>query len=221
MERLLDGIRQFQRDVFPQRKDLFRQLAEGQHPHSLFITCADSRVVPDMITQSQPGDLFICRNVGNMVPSYGEFHGGVASTIEYAVTVLNVEDVIICGHTDCGAMKGLLKPEMLNDMPSVKNWLAHGDLARAMVKENYKDLSPEEELNALIAENAVSQLAHLHTFPCVATRVARGKLRLHAWVYDIQTGEVRTYDAEKHKYVPIHEYRPAAVASRLNTAVVA
>src|SRR3982751_6550922 len=109
MERLLDGIRQFQKDVYPNRKELFEQLAGGQSPQALFITCADSRVVPDLITQTEPGDLFICRNAGNMVPAYSESQsGGVSATIEYAVAALNVEHVIVCGHTDCGAMKGIL-----------------------------------------------------------------------------------------------------------------
>ncbi|HYP06914.1 MAG TPA: carbonic anhydrase [Bryobacteraceae bacterium] len=221
MERLLDGIRQFQREVFPSQKDLFEQLAGGQSPQALFITCADSRVVPDLITQSQPGDLFICRNAGNMVPPHGESHqGGVSATIEYAVVALNVEHVIVCGHTDCGAMKGILHPELLTEMPRVKNWLSHGELARTMVKENYPQLSKEEELLTLTRENVVAQLEHLHTYPCVAARLARGKIQLHAWVYNIKTGEVQAWDAHTGKYVPVGEYTPVRVNSRLHPVAV-
>jgi carbonic anhydrase len=220
MERLLDGIRQFQKDVYPNRKDLFEQLAGGQSPEALFITCADSRVVPDLIMQSEPGDLFICRNAGNMVPAYGEVMGGVAATIEYAVTALNVEHVIVCGHTDCGAMKGILHPELLTEMPNVKSWLAHGELARMMVKENYQGLSKEDELKALIQENAVAQLAHLRTYPCIASRLARGKIQLHAWVYNIKTGEVQAFDPADHKYIPIEQYTPVRVASRMRQIAV-
>jgi carbonic anhydrase len=220
MERLVDGIRHFQKEVYPNRKELFEQLAGGQSPQALFITCADSRVVPDMIMQTEPGELFICRNAGNMVPAYGEVMGGVSATIEYAVSALNVEHVIVCGHTDCGAMKGILYPELLVEMPSVKSWLAHGELARMMVKENYPNLPKEEQLDVLIQENAVAQLAHLHTFPCIAARLARGKIQLHAWVYNIKTGEVQAWDPQTHTYIPIEQYTPVRVASRMRMTAV-
>ena len=172
-----------------------------------------------MITQTEPGDLFICRNAGNMVPAYGEYHGGVSATIEYAVSALNVEHVIVCGHTDCGAMKGILHPELLVDMPSVKSWLAHGELARMMVKENYPDLCPEEQLKVLIQENAVAQLAHLQTFPCIAARLARGKIQLHAWVYNIKTGEVQAWDQDAHTTFRSRTTR-RSVASRMRPIAV-
>jgi carbonic anhydrase len=216
MDRILDGVRQFRKQVFPDREDLFRQLAGGQNPQALFITCADSRVVPDLITQSQPGDLFICRNAGNMIPAYGEAHGGVSATIEYAVVALNVEHIIVCGHTDCGAMKGILRPELVAEMPSVARWLAHGDLARVMMKENYPPMSERETLDVLTRENIVAQIEHLHTFPCVAARLARGKLHLHAWIYDIETGNVQAWDAQKGSWVPIEEdYTPVRLEGRL------
>jgi carbonic anhydrase len=220
MDRILDGVRQFQKDVYPERKDLFEQLAGGQSPQALFITCADSRVVPDLITQSQPGDLFICRNAGNMIPSYGEALGGVSATIEYAVVALNVEHIIVCGHTDCGAMKGILHPELVAEMPAVAKWLAHGDLARAMVKENYPQLPEKEMLNALTRENVVAQIEHLHTFPSVAARLARGKLQLHAWIYDIQKGHVQAWEPEKGAWIPIEEYTPVHVKGRLDRVKV-
>ena len=123
MKNFIDGFIRFKRDVFPKRKQLFERLAGAQSPEALFITCADSRIVPDLIMQTEPGDLFICRNAGNIVPPYGEVQGGVSATIEYAVAVLNVSHIIVCGHTDCGAMKGILKPETLDELPTVKSWL--------------------------------------------------------------------------------------------------
>src|SRR3954451_19379403 len=158
MERLVQGVSKFQREVFPRQRELFEQLAAKQNPQALFITCADSRVVPDLITQADPGDLFICRNAGNMVPAYGETNGGVSATIEYAVVALNIRHIIVCGHSDCGAMKGVLHPEAVKDMPTVRTWLSHGEMARRIVVEGYPELSEEHALNALVSENVVAQL---------------------------------------------------------------
>src|SRR5688572_19481788 len=183
MERLIQGVAKFQRDVFPEKQQLFEELASGQSPEALFITCADSRVVPDLITQTNPGDLFICRNAGNMVPPYGELHGGVSATIEYAVCALNVQHIIVCGHGDCGAMKGILHPEAVAHMPTVRTWLSHGEVARHVVKENYPNLSGDDALRAITEENVIAQLAHLRTHPSVAARLARGTIGVHGWVY--------------------------------------
>jgi carbonic anhydrase len=222
MERLLDGIQRFKRDVFPARKHLFKQLAESQSPEVLFITCADSRIVPDMILQTQPGDLFICRNAGNIVPPYGENQGGgIAATIDYAVSILNVKHVIVCGHSDCGAMKALLTPEKLEGVPSVKRWLAHGEIAHRVVSENYDHLSQAEFVQALIEENVVAQLDHLRTFPSVAARLANGRIQLHGWTYNIATGDVRAWDSEASHYVPIEEYKLNTTAPRRRTLVAA
>ena len=165
MKNFIDGFIRFKRDVFPKRKQLFERLAGAQNPEALFITCADSRIVPDLIMQTEPGDLFICRNAGNIVPPYGEVQGGVSATIEYAVAVLNVSHIIVCGHTDCGAMKGILNPETLDELPTVKSWLSHGELARRVVKENYPELSESAKLHVLTEENVVAQLDHLANSP--------------------------------------------------------
>jgi carbonic anhydrase len=185
---------------------LFEQLASGQHPEALFITCADSRVVPVLLTQTRPGDLFICRNAGNMVPPYGELHGGVSATIEYSVCALNVKHIIVCGHTECGAMKALLHPEGLESMPTVKSWLAHGEMARRIVVENYRDLTGDPLVHALTEENVVAQLQHLRTHPAVAARLARGEMSLHGWVYDIRTGNVDAWDHQRQRFVPVSQY---------------
>src|SRR5688572_13908420 len=206
MERLIQGVAKFQREVFPEKQQLFEELASGQSPEALFITCADSRVVPDLITQSNPGDLFICRNAGNMVPPYGELHGGVSATIEYAVDVLGVSNIVVCGHTDCGAMKGVLHPEKVAHLPAVKTWLNHGEMARRIVEAQFGELREDEKLAALIEANVVSQIEHLRTHPSVAGAIARGGVQLHGWVYDIGSGRVTAWDAETSSFVPVEQY---------------
>jgi carbonic anhydrase len=206
MDRLIQGVAKFQREVFPHKQHLFQELADGQSPEALFITCADSRILPSMITQCDPGDLFICRNAGNMVPPYGELHGGVSATIEYAVCALKVKHIIVCGHSDCGAMKGILHPEAVADMPTVKTWLNHGEVARLMVKENYPNLPEKAALQVITEENVVAQLEHLRTHPSVASRIARGMIGVHGWVYDFRTSHVTVWDALKSRFVPIDQH---------------
>ena len=221
MDRIIEGVAKFQREVYPQYSELFKELAHAQAPETLFITCADSRIVPDLITQSRPGELFICRNAGNMVPAYGEMQGGVSATIEYAVTVLPIRDIVVCGHTGCGAMKALMHPEQVESMPAVRSWLSHGELARRMVQDNDQDLTAEDKLRRLTEENVVAQLEHLRTHPSVASKLRTGSLRLHGWVYEIGTGRVEVWDAEQKRFVFIAEYvaaREAAAAGSLRLA---
>jgi carbonic anhydrase len=204
MKPIIDGFLQFKKEVFPQKRKLFRDLASGQKPIALFITCADSRVVPDLITQSQPGDLFICRTVGNQVPPHGAAtEGGVASTIEYAVQVLGVPDIIVCGHSDCGAMKAALRPEKMAALPATRAWLRNADAARAVVHENYPEVAEEVLLHLLTEENIIAQLEHVKTHPAVAPRVTRGELNLHGWLYHIHSGEITTFDSRTGRFVPL------------------
>ena len=205
MNRLIEGVAKFRRDVYPQYEELFAELANAQAPETLFITCADSRIVPDLITQSKPGELFICRNAGNMVPAYGEAFGGVSATIEYAVTVLPIRDIVVCGHTGCGAMKALMHPEQAESMSAVKSWLHHGQLARRIVEDHHKDLSEDEKIRRLTEENVIAQLEHLRTHPSVASRLRTDAVRLHGWVYEIGTGRIQAYDAAQGRFVPVEE----------------
>jgi carbonic anhydrase len=198
--------------VFPKQRDLFEQLAHAQSPEALFITCSDSRIMPNLITQTRPGDLFICRNAGNMVPPYGEVNGGVSATIEYSVCVLKVQHIIVCGHTDCGAMKGVIHPELVQDLPTVRSWLAHGEVARHVVNELYPNLPEKEMKHVLTEQNVVAQLANLRTHPSVAARLAAGKISLHGWMYHIATGRVEIFDPEQGRFVPL-EASTAASAS--------
>jgi carbonic anhydrase len=179
----------------------------------LFITCSDSRIVPSLITQTEPGDLFIIRNAGNIVPPYGEMQGGVSASIEYAVVALEVKYVVICGHTDCGAMKGILHPEKLGSMPVVAAWMHHGDAARRVVESAFPDLKGDERLPAITRENVAAQLRNLVTHPCIAARQARGDLELHGWIYNIPSGEVQTYNWQTRSF---EIFRGAGVAASPN-----
>ena len=204
MQDLLNGVIKFQQEVYPEKKALFARLAGKQSPRALFITCADSRVVPDLLTQSEPGDLFICRNAGNIVPTYGgSAMGGVSATIEYAVVALKIEHIVVLGHSDCGAMKGILHPDHVKHMPAVAAWLQHGDIARLMVEENYPGLDEEGQLRAIIEENVIAQVEHLRTHPAVALQLRKGKVDLHGWVYSISTGDVWVYDFDSEQFTSL------------------
>jgi carbonic anhydrase len=195
VDRILRGLSQFQRDVYPEHRDLFQKLASGQRPLALFITCADSRIDPCLLTQTKPGELFICRVIGNIVPRYPEAIGGVSATIEYAVGVLRVPDVIVCGHTDCGVMKGVLNPEPLADLPNVYAWLKHAQAAR--------EGAATDDLLALTERNVLAQLENLRTHPSVAARLKEDDLELHGWVYHIGEGAVASYDAGAGRFLPV------------------
>jgi carbonic anhydrase len=199
------GIRRFRTEVYPQNEATYlKAVSQPQSPHALFITCADSRIDPEMITQSGPGDLFVTRNVGNLVPAYGEMMGGVSAVIEYAVSVLKVQHVVVCGHSDCGAMKGLLNPESLEKVPTVKSWLknAHAALsvANSLAEPNER---PADLIRRLTEENVLLQLQHLRTHPSVAGAMAREELTISGWVYDIGKGEVRISEDGGRVFRPV------------------
>jgi carbonic anhydrase len=194
VEKFLGGISRFQKHVYPQHQNLFEKLATGQRPEALFITCADSRIDPCLLTQTKPGELFICRVIGNVVPPYPNAICGVSATVEYAVGVLGVQDVIICGHTDCGVMRAALNPEALETCPNVIAWLRYAKVER-------RDAEPSDEcLLALTEDNVVSQLKNLRSHPTVAARLEKGDLALHGWVYHIRSGAVTAYDEASQKF---------------------
>lgn len=200
MQKLIAGLHRFQSEVFASQRALFDRLAVGQNPEALFITCSDSRISPNLITQTNPGDLFILRNAGNIVPPYTHNSAGEAATIEYAVVALNVRDIIVCGHTKCGAVQGLLNPEALKAMPAVERWLQHAESTARIIQENYAHLEGEPRVVAAVEENVLVQLENLKTHPSVAARIAAGKLNLHAWVYKIETGQVFYFNHEEHEF---------------------
>lgn len=221
MQKLVHGLHHFQSHVFNSKKELFERLSHGQSPDALFITCSDSRINPNLITQTEPGELFILRNAGNIVPPHGAANGGEGATIEFAVKALGVKDIIICGHSHCGAMKGLLNPEGLAELPTVAQWLSHAEATQWIIKENYSHLNPSERLNAATQENVLVQLENLRTIPAVAAKLVKGELNLHGWVYKIETGEVFAYDPEVGQFTPLIEKPPSVPEKRdLLTATI-
>jgi carbonic anhydrase len=204
MERLIEGVRRFQSHVYSAQRQLFERLVEGQEPLALFISCSDSRINPNLITQTEPGELFIFRNAGNIIPPYGASNGGEAAAIEYAVSVLKVEDIIVCGHSRCGAIGALLHPETVEALPSIRDWLLHAEATRRIISENYSHLvSDKSRLTAAVEENVLVQLENLRTHPCVAAALAREQLNLHAWVYELESGKVFAFDSSAGQFLPL------------------
>jgi carbonic anhydrase len=205
LEKLKEGARRFYAEVHSEKREQYQRVAAmPQKPHTLIIACADSRVDVEAITSSGPGEVFVARNVGNMVPPYGASPGGVTAVIEYAVTALKVKHAVVCGHSDCGGMKALLKPELTEDMPTVRYWLHHGQAA-LMVSQSMaqRDEDPAERMQRLTEENVLMQLVHLRTHPSVAGAMARGELTISGWVYDIGEGVVRIADEGTREFVPV------------------
>src|SRR6202162_2655760 len=202
VEKFLGGISRFQKHVYPKHQDLFESLAMGQRPEGLFITCSDSRIDPCLLTQTKPGELFICRVIGNVVPPYPDALGGVSATIEYAVGVLRVPEVIVCGHTDCGVMRGALNPDALEAYPNVTAWLSY--VTRYVTRDanvEHREPNPSaESLLALSEDNVVAQLKNLRSHPTVAARLEQGDLALHGWVYHIGPGTVTVYNEASRKF---------------------
>ncbi|WP_218310787.1 carbonic anhydrase [Alteromonas antoniana] len=206
MDHVISGVAKFQKEVYPGKKATFQKLANGQNPEVLFITCSDSRIDPNLVTQTGPGELFICRNAGNVVPPHSNQTGGMTASIEFAVAALGVSHIVICGHTDCGAMKGALNPEALSGLPHVKEWLGHCRVASEVVKERcgHDELS-HEHLEEVTQENVVQQMQHLRTHPSVAAKIATGQVKLHGWVYNIESGDVLCYDEKTGKFEAMDE----------------
>ncbi|UZE95476.1 carbonic anhydrase [Alkalimarinus alittae] len=198
MEKIVNGVLNFRQNIYPTCKDLFGTLAGGQNPDVLFITCSDSRIDPNLLTGSDPGDLFICRNAGNIIPPHSNETGGMTASIEYAVALLGVRHIIICGHTDCGAIKGALDLNALTGLPHVKEWLGHCRSAMEIVRERndipYDQCVGPEHLNEAIEENVLQQVQHIRTHPAVAAKLATGKAHIHGWIYDIESGSIRCCD---------------------------
>lgn len=202
MKKLIRGLHKFRHTYVPTHQQLLTQLSHGQKPRVLFITCSDSRVDPNLITQAEVGELFVIRNAGNIIPPYGAANGGEGGTLEYAINALGIEQVVVCGHSHCGAMKGLLKLNQLQaDMPLVYDWLKHAESTRRLVLENYSGYQGEELVEIMVAENVLVQINNLKTYPVVQAKLHQGKLQIYGWIYHIETGEVLAYDPETHTYV--------------------
>ncbi len=205
LEQLKAGIRRFQAEVYPEQAEMYHKAASvPQEPHTFFIACADSRIDPETITQSKPGDLFVLRNIGNMVPPYGEMMGGVSAVIEYAVSLLKVKHIVVCGHADCGAMKGLLAPDSVTSMPAVQNWLKNAATAMSVAEAlGEKHEAAATLMRRVTEQNVLLQIQHLRTHPSVAGAMARGELTISGWVYEIGTGDVRIWDDGAKGFMPV------------------
>lgn len=213
MPKFAAGVLKFQDTVYPEKQGLFERLSEGQSPEALFVTCSDSRVELAMITQTEPGELFICRNAGNIVPPHTEQTGAMTASIEYAAAVLNVPHIVICGHTECGAMKGAMNPDGLDGLPHVAKWLGYARAAVDIVGEMAPQADEATRMRMLIEQNVLLQLQHLRTHPSIARRLARGDLELHGWVYDIRTGGVDAYDEADGRFVRVDARYASEIAA--------
>jgi len=216
MQQLIDGYARFRSNVFPQHSRLFEQLSKGQQPQALFIGCSDSRVVPEMVMQCDPGVLFPSRSVGNLVPPPTETSSGVAATIEYAVRVLKVPDVIVCGHTDCGAMKGILESEKLEALPAVRSYLQHAGPSSKWLTRILKEADSmpfEQKLRLLTEANVIAQVQNLRTHPAVDEALKKGTVRVHGWLYEIASGNIQQFDAEQGCFRPLLTDEPVVATT--------
>ncbi|MGC5703029.1 carbonic anhydrase [Pseudomonas sp. NFXW11] len=202
MQDIIDGFLKFQRHAYPERAALFKDLATQQSPRALFISCSDSRLVPELVTQREPGDLFVIRNAGNIVPSYGPEPGGVSASVEYAVAALRVADIVICGHSDCGAMTAIATCKCLDHMPAVAGWLRYADSAR-VVNEARQHQHPHAKVEAMVRENVIAQLANIQTHPSVRLALEEGRVTLHGWVYDIESGAIDAFNGSTGQFVSL------------------
>ena len=220
MAGFIAGVARFHRDVYPGKQQLFEKLSQGQSPEALFIACSDSRVDPALITQTDPGELFVCRNAGNLVPPYAAAAESMIASIEFAVAALGVRHIVVCGHTECGAMKGALNPESLSSLPGVANWVTYAQGAVAAAQKLAEGESAARLLRVTTEQNVLLQLEHLETHPSVAAKRAEGAIELHGWIYDIEAGDVHACDAERSEFVAIGErYAEARVDDRGGSAV--
>lgn len=200
LARIAHGVVKFQTEIFPAQREMFERLRRGQDPLGLFVTCADSRVNPNLVTQTDPGEIFIERNPGNMIPPHAEFVGGVTAGVEYAMLALKVPVIVVCGHTDCGVMKALLDPGAVHGMPGVQHWMGHGIAARDRTLQELPFGRREEQLQRLTEYNVLQQIEHLKTHPSVSKRLRYGEIEIRGWVYDIGDGSIREANPKSGKF---------------------
>jgi carbonic anhydrase len=203
LAKVVSGVAKFQSEVFPGRREEFEHLKHQQHPTAMFFTCADSRILPNLLLQAGPGELFTERTPGNIVPRYSDHVGGVTASMEYAVMVLRVPLIIICGHTDCGVMKALLQPEQTSGMPALQSWMRHALGAREQLLRDRAGASKEEQLRLITEYNVLTQLENLRSHPAVETGLAKGELEIQGWVYDIGAGSVTVADPQSGVFHPL------------------
>ncbi len=216
MRKLIQGIVDFRQNLTKEKRELFAKLALGQKPDSLFIACSDSRVVPNLFASTNPGDLFVLRNIGNLIPACGSDSQDHSSSavIEFAVHSLNVFDIIICGHSECGAMKTLLEgaPDCCGHL---KQWLKHGEESLNKVRNGFTYDPSLSEQNQLSQVNVLQQMEHIASYPFVRERLERGEIRLHGWWFDIAAAHVHCYEKDLGRFVLIDEEEGKLILDRL------
>jgi carbonic anhydrase len=205
LNQIVRGVEAFQRGIFTQKEELFMALSSGQQPKVLFITCSDSRIDTSLLTQTKPGDLFIVRNAGNIIPPHGSACSGITASVEYAVNVLEVEHIIVCGHSYCGAMLAVLNPELVKELPAVRQWLSFAEATKAVVDAKRRIDHAQECVDMCAEENVRIQLANLRTLPSVAARLSQGRIGLHGWMYRFENGVVLADDPERRQFLPLNE----------------
>jgi carbonic anhydrase len=208
MQELIKGVHRFRNEEFGNYRSLFQRLSkEGENPHTLFITCSDSRVLAELITQSQPGDLFVVKNIGNIVPpsAVTGSTNSTAAAIEFAVETLRVSDIVICGHSQCGAMTALLAESPVDErMPHLREWLTLAEPVREIMRTQYTHIADtQHRLNLAAAENVLFALENLHSYYCVQDRLVDGSLRLHGWFFQIATAQLLAYDPDTRQFLPL------------------
>ena len=208
MKKLLEGLRRFKNEVVVARRDFFHRLSKSHNPSTLFITCSDSRVSPNLICQTDPGELFVLRNAGNLIPPYrtpgpGITTTGEQATIEYAVDVLGVQDIVLCGHSHCGAMTALAMETPLDGLPCVHAWLDYASDAFRLLEQEHPNLTGKERIQECIRINILVQMNHLRDYPSVHRAIDSGRVRVHGWVYEIETGDVAAYDVAAERFVSL------------------
>lgn len=203
MNNLIPGLRKFRENVFPHKQELFQSLSQGQAPHTLMIACSDSRIDPNLVTQAEPGEIFLIRNAGNIVPPYGAASSGEEATIEFAVAGLRVSNIVICGHSKCGAMAALANHVNLDGLPSVKRWLSNAEAT----KRRLEGTPRMENLLEVVQENVLVQADNLRTHPAVSAALQSGQVRIYGWVYNFETGTVSIYDPKLKAYLPSNKVK--------------
>ncbi len=214
MQKLVKGLQHFQSNVFAHEREFYEEAARGQSPETMLITCSDSRIVTNLVFGHRPGDVFEVRNAGNLVPSYGAHFGAEAAALEFGLTVLKVKHIVVCGHSQCGAMKAVLDPGSVDGLPALKEWLRFADVTGRVVKDNFPELEGADLLHKATCHNVLCQLDNLRTHPAVAARLVRGDLHLHAWVYSIEKGEVLAYNPAEFTFAPLNQGAAAILADR-------
>ena len=202
MQKIIKGYLQFKESGFGERKDLFAKLSNSQSPEVLFITCSDSRIDPNLITQTEPGDLFVIRNAGNIVPPHTVESDGIVASIEFAVVALGVKHIVVCGHSNCGAMKGALNTSVLTALPKVKSWLNYCSEAVALVESREGELM-SDELNSVTQENVLLQIRRLEQYPEISKRLTTSDIEIHGWVYEIGDGTIKCFNLEKQAFIEL------------------